>query len=334
MHRRENLGRTLIIANPRAHAGAADVVAADLQRFLELHHQDIVSFELVRTERPGHAAELACDAQGYDTVLALGGDGVVHEIVNGLMKQPMHSRPNLGLVPVGSGNDYARTLGMDPGASEDFAKLFCCERVSMDVGRIRFWDDLSEQSGASGGKGFSSEPHCEEFFVETFSVGLDAAIALGCAMLHERTGLKGHALYTVSGLDVFIRRYRRYPLSVSYDREKPREISALMLAVQIGPTYGSGYRVCPDADPADGLFDICCAQGGIPRAQAISLFLRSKNGRHIASKRIDLRRARRVELVLDSRDYPIQADGERIVARHLILESLPHALRVLRPLRT
>lgn len=79
-----DFGRTLIIANPAAQSGAAREVAERLQRFLDMTAR-ASQFDLVLTERMGHAKELAAQAQGYRTVIALGGDGVIHEVVNGLM---------------------------------------------------------------------------------------------------------------------------------------------------------------------------------------------------------------------------------------------------------
>ncbi|MFR2054982.1 MAG: acylglycerol kinase family protein, partial [Collinsella sp.] len=97
-----DFGRTLIIANPAAQSGAAREVAKRLQRFLDMTAR-ASQFDLVLTERMGHAKELATRAQGYRTVIALGGDGVIHEVVNGLMAQEEAVRPALAVLPVGSG---------------------------------------------------------------------------------------------------------------------------------------------------------------------------------------------------------------------------------------
>ena len=75
----------------------------------------------------GHAKELAAQAQGYRTVIALGGDGVIHEVVNGLMTQEEDTRPALAILPVGSGNDFAQTLGIDDFSGKDFGALLTCE---------------------------------------------------------------------------------------------------------------------------------------------------------------------------------------------------------------
>ena len=124
-----DFGRTLIIANPAAQSGAAREVAERLQRFLDMTAR-ASQFDLVLTERMGHAKELAARAQGYRTVIALGGDGVIHEVVNGLMTQKEDARPALAVLPVGSGNDFAQTLASKISPARILAR---CSPVSCSV---------------------------------------------------------------------------------------------------------------------------------------------------------------------------------------------------------
>lgn len=93
-----DFGRTLIIANPAAQSGAAREVAEHLQRFLDMTAR-ASQFDLVLTERMGHAKELAAQAQDYRTVIALGGDGVIHEVVNGLWRKRRTPAPLLQFCP-------------------------------------------------------------------------------------------------------------------------------------------------------------------------------------------------------------------------------------------
>ena len=320
------LGRTLIIANPAAQSGYGEVIAKRLQRFLRMYFHDLGTFDLVRTERPHHAVELAAAARGFDTVLALGGDGVIHEVANGLMQQPEGTRPALGLLPVGSGNDYARTLGINDWRGEHFDRLLLCERVRMDVGRVHGF------YGAGNGLGGTENAGSEftEYFVETCSFGLDAAIAHGTVELRKKTGLRGALLYGASGLDQFGLRFRHFPARVKLDGCDLGRMRALLFAMQIGPTYGSGFRVCPEADPRDGLLDVCYAHGAIPRAVALPAFLSAKDGHHTGLPFIHMERAHCVELTFERPDTPIQTDGERICATRMTVECLPQALTVLK----
>ena len=130
-----DFGRTLIIANPAAQSGAAHEVAERLQRFLDMTAR-ASQFDLVLTERMGHAKELAAQATGYRTVIALGGDGVIHEVVNGLMKQEEDARPALAVLPVGSGNDFAQTLGIQKHLLDPYKSFTETEDRLIDAGKF------------------------------------------------------------------------------------------------------------------------------------------------------------------------------------------------------
>ena len=317
MKQRLATGRTLIIANPQAQSGRSRMVAERLQRFLALIVEDPAQFDLVYTERARHAIELAAGARGYRTVIALGGDGVIHEVANGLMAHDAATRPQLGVLPVGSGNDFAMTLGIPECTGDDFSSLIDARPRTLDVGRIHL------DPGTAGGG--------VEYFVETCSVGLDAAIGIDTYQLRRTTHLKGNALYLASGLRMFGRGYRAFPLTFSLDDEPPRALTPHIFTVQNGPTYGSGFKVCPMADPADGLFDICYADGPRPRRVTLPVFLSARDGKHVNAKVIHFARARRVALELAEAGYPIQADGEQLHASRLEIEMVPGALTVLTP---
>ena len=130
-----DFGRTLIIANPAAQSGAAHEVAERLQRFLDMTAR-ASQFDLVLTERMGHAKELAAQVEGYRTVIALGGDGVIHEVVNGLMTQEEDTRPALAILPVGSGNDFAQTLGIQKHLLDPYKSFTEAEDRLIDAGKF------------------------------------------------------------------------------------------------------------------------------------------------------------------------------------------------------
>ena len=325
-----SLGRTLIICNPAAQSGAAAEVGEQLKRFLEMYLHDGSAFNLVCTERPHHATQLASRAMGYDTVLAVGGDGIVHETANGLMRIEAQARPALGVIPVGSGNDYARTLGMrEISRDRDLAAILSCKAKPLDVGRIEYTPaDTDEVTQGSVGRARGART---EYFVQTLSFGMDAAIALGTYRLRASTGLTGTPLYLASGFSAAGRRYRDYPVMASIDGAPAERMRTIAFAVQIGPTYGSGFRICPDADPADGMLDICYIAGPMPRAHALALLLAAKGGHHRSDKAVHTRRIRSATFTFEDGGYPIQADGELIRATRVSVGILPGVLRVLVP---
>lgn len=298
----------LLIANPAAQRGngkdAADVASNLLREWLAT---DGGTFECVLTERPLHAVELAAAASRdrYDVVIALGGDGVVHEVVNGLMQLPFEQRPTFGLIPVGSGNDYARTLGVSEDVTEAVAQLVSGTRRLHDVGVCN-----------------------GEYFAETLSFGLDAAIALDTVERRKRTGQQGTALYLASGLDQLLHHLNTYHASAVLDGQRTVESDVIMFTVQIGQTYGGGFRVCPEADPTDGAFDICYAAAPMSIPEATVKFLSAKDAHHVGKKKIHFERAASLELHFDTRP-PCQIDGEPHIADAYSITTVPSALSVI-----
>lgn len=299
-----HLDHILLIVNPAAQSGraaaAADRAATCLRAVLG---EDAVT--VARTAGPRHACEIARRAQGVSTVVALGGDGVVHETANGLMERAADDRPALGVIPVGSGNDYARSIGSSTDVDEACAQILALAPRAVDVGCVNgVW------------------------FVETLSFGLDAAIALDTVERRRRTGAHGTALYMASGFDQLFHHLveRKYRLSV--DGGTVEEGSSITFAVQVGPYYGGGFKVCPAARMDDGLLDVCIAHPPVNPVRAAYIFLRAKNGGHVGFKQIDIRTVRSLRVEFDEQP-PAQVDGERIEARSFDVAVHPGALRVL-----
>ena len=185
--------RTLLIANPAAQSGRGAQGAREVERALREASTGKTylgapgrpngpsDLEVMLTERPGHAVELAERHGGScDTVVALGGDGIIHEVVNGLIRIPEDRRPCLAVVPLGSGNDFARTLGM-PRNHPDRAL-----RAIARGARRQF--DLGCVNGT--------------YFMQTLSFGLDAAIALATMERRAKNGAHGTRLFAATGFDV------------------------------------------------------------------------------------------------------------------------------------
>ena len=214
-------GSILLIANPAAQNGNG---AAAAQRAVGLLRAQLGedAVVLARTAGPRHASEIAERAEGCSTVIALGGDGVIHEVAGGLMRRPAARRPALGVIPVGSGNDYARTLGVSTKVDEACAQLLGAEARLADVGRVN-----------------------GHWFVETLSFGLDAAIALDTMERRVRTGRTGTVLYMESGIDQLLhhldlRRYR-----VSFDGGETVERNRHVRRADRAPITAVGSRSAP-----------------------------------------------------------------------------------------
>ncbi|WP_139652802.1 diacylglycerol/lipid kinase family protein [Raoultibacter phocaeensis] len=300
------LGKTLVVANPVAQNGngaaAAERAGEHLRRLLPEG-----SFELAMTEEPLHATRIAAQSGAFDTVVALGGDGIVHEVVNGLMEIDEAVRPAFGLLPLGSGNDYARTLGMSFDLETSIRQLVAASPVALDLGLCN-----------------------GEYFAETLSFGLDAAIALDTVERRKRTGKTGTPLFLASGIDMLLHNITEHRFSAQIDGGEPFESSMLLFAVQIGPTYGGGFTICPDASARDGLLDLCIAHPPLGIPKAVLIFLLAKNAHHTRFKQLEFRRAASLSIRFDEAP-PAQIDGEPIPASSFDVSVVPRALNVLVP---
>lgn len=303
------LGRVAIIANPAAQSGAAAAVA---ERFAAMlcSRVDDPTCDLHLTEHAGHAVDIAADFAGkYDTLVVIGGDGIVHEAVNGLMAVPADQRPQLAVMPVGSGNDYALTLGMSANLDAAVEQVAACDVRRFDVGRVN-----------------------GEYFAQTLSFGLDAAIAIDTVERRKKSGRRGTILYMESGFDQLMHHlvpqsYRARLSGVPGKGDVDIEGESYIFAVQIGKTYGGHFKVCPKADPADGLFDICVTRRPLNAAKATAVFLLARFGLHARFKMFGFHRAS--SLVVEFKEPPpAQADGERIEGTRFAIETVPGALDV------
>ena len=296
----------LVIANPAARNGEGGRGAALLHAADAAGVSPFRRFRVAFTHAPGHAKELAAAAEGFSSVVALGGDGVVHEAMAGLMAIPREKRPVFGLIPCGNGNDYARTLGMPLDFDGALRALSSARPRATDAGLV------------------NGEP-----FVQTLSFGLDAAIALGTHERRIRTKKTGTRLFLEEGIDQLLFHRQEYACRLSLDGGRETRASLFLFAVQIGPSYGGGFKVCPDADPCDGLFDYCIAHPPISLAKAARVFLKAKDGKHTGYTDV-LTFGRAAELSLSFDTPPaVQADGEALAGRHFEISMRPREIDVL-----
>jgi YegS/Rv2252/BmrU family lipid kinase len=217
-----------VISNPAAARGSSARRFQKIRQLLEPHAEFVASKERGHVEALAHEAALA----GYATVVAAGGDGTVHEVANGLLRA---GRPDvaLGVLPLGSGNDYAASLNLprDPAA-------LCQSLVSGSVRRV-------DVGLVEDGNGKSRH------FVNTLGIGLTGAVVWEVQQIH---GLRGMALYGLGALRAIGRHFRASATTLHFDHT-PLETATLLLALAIGRREGGGFIVAPNALLDDGLFD-------------------------------------------------------------------------------
>ena len=263
------------------------------------------------TEHPGHAIELARHArtEGRLLVVAVGGDGTVHEVVNGLLVDgPARSGehlPALGLIPAGSGCDYARTFAVPSGIGAAVAHLRTAEERVVDVGEVRCQGEDGERL---------------RFFVNVAEVGIGADVAERASRLPRNLGPGRYALaflLTLAG-------QRRVVAEVEVDGQRG-DGPLTNLVVALGQYYGGGMKVAPRADPSDGRFEVQVQTGSkLDYALAMPKVFR---GTHLPHPRVREGRAEVVE-VRCTPDARLEADGEVLGTTPASFRILAGALRI------
>jgi len=299
-----SLGKTLLIINPAARHGETKKLAPVIEQLLQN-----VSHDTVFTEHMGHAATIASSAGSYDTVVAAGGDGTVHEVLNGLMTHDPANRPALGLIPTGSGNDTRRTIGVPSDVTEAALVLATGERHRFDVGVC---------NGV--------------YFNNSFAAGLDAKVTAKAVELKVTKHRDGLWLYLSALLHVLFNELGSFELDIAFDGQPATSHDTLIVAVTNGPTYGGGFYITPDALPDDGQFDVCMIDplslpGALMRLPFVVF------GKHTNMKPVHM--SRHSSLVIEcDRPLPAQIDGEVLLERRYEITMLPGAIECIVPRRS
>ena len=290
---------TLILLNPAAGGGRAlRAVEAASATIRDLG----MSSSIRRSEHPGDLERYAREAANNgDRVIAIGGDGTIQEVANGLLS--VAHPPPMGVIPAGRGNDFARTLGIPVQVDQATRLAVSGETRSVDV-------------GVCNGR----------YYLCAGGVGFDGEVAYRVSKARRRWQ-RSRAAY-LAGTLLELRRYRNRDVRITLDGEVI-ERRVLLVAVANGPFYGGGMLICPDAELTDGLLDVCIV-GDISRAEALKELPGIYRGRHVRNPAVEIHRSRtvRIEAGPGARSH---LDGELGTAPPLEFRAVAQALRVVTP---
>ena len=293
-----------LIVNPRAGRGAIERALPGIEAVLA---EEGVGYDVVRTEGPGHATELARAAldDGIGFIAAVGGDGTVHEVVNGMMDDEGPRSPDaiLGLVPSGTGSDFVRTFGIRP-EPDRAARGLAGKTIwgKLDIGRVRYRD--------AGGA------EARRWFVNIAEAGIGAAVVRSAAHMPRWIGGRAYRLAALQGIVTFKPqeaslllhgRKARGTRGDAADEELTHAGVVSMVVVANGQFFGGGLRVAPRAIPSDGRFDVLVGEG--TKMQALTALRKMPLGAHVPD-------ATFAEFLADSlsleslQPLPVEADGE------------------------
>jgi YegS/Rv2252/BmrU family lipid kinase len=300
------MGSVKLILNPAAGRGYGARVEPKLRQWLEAEGID---FDLVRTKGPWHAAELARHAaeDGFETVVGAGGDGTANEIINGLMHASRNgATPRMGIIPAGSGSDFASGIGLPPDLRDACRRIACSGVKTIDLGQVRV---------------DGQEPR---YFGNVVGVGFDGAVLMETLKMEF---LRGLPLYLLAVLKTIILNFEAPMMTIRYDGQRMK-LAASLVSVANGPREGGGFIIAPNARPDDGLLDLCIARE-VSRLTMLRLLPHFLRGTHTDLEPITMDQARAV--TISSPDGLVaHVDGEVLCqdAAEIRCEILPSILEV------
>jgi len=302
--------RWVLIANPSSAAGKTKKLAASIREAL---NQEIGEVNLLFTDAPGHATELCASAirEGTQTVVSLGGDGTHNEVVNGYLDSngtPLNPDTNLGILPSGTGGDFARLLYSTRAPLVAAKQLVGGTGRLVDVGMCRFTTDDGETK--------------ERYFLNIGSFGMGGLVVRLANRGPKFMGAKGTFLF---GVARSILKYRNSQVHMTVDGTplSPRKVR--LVSVSNGRFFGGGMKAAPSAKLDDGLFDLVTL-GDVSFSRLVPLIRRVYKGTHVTHPDVEYMNGRWVEARPgdDQKDAVlVELDGEgvgRLPARFEILE--------------
>jgi diacylglycerol kinase (ATP) len=297
--------RIVVIFNPASGPGHGQNGRNGLERLFArevaaLAEVDRVNWEIRETTAAGHAVTLAKQAadEGAGIVAAAGGDGTLSEALNGLV----NSTSTLGVIPMGTGNDFARHLGIGTDRRLAVRTLLCGVPKPIDIGRTQ-----------------------GRWFLNVAGCGFDAVVA-------ERVNrgfrfIRGTAAYIAAVIET-LRTFQAADMRVTLDGETV-ELRAMLCSIANASYYGGGMHIAPDARLDDGLFDVCLlAEAG--KMEFLSAFPRVFKGTHTTHPKVTMRRARHVRIESDP-SMPVLVDGEVVGKTPVEFVLVPGAIQVMTP---
>lgn len=297
-----------LIVNPNADLGRAWKTVADLRPVVE----SLGGADWTGTVYPTHAIELARQAaeEGYEIVVAVGGDGTVHEVINGLMKVPDEQRPCLGIVPLGSGNDFAHALGIQNIPANAMQQVLQGETRRVDIAVIR--DDHGRV----------------EYWNNTLGFGFDTSVLLRSRRIPL---FSGFPVYLLAVLHTIMMDNEAPRITMEMDDIRLDE-NLMMVVLCNGSREGGGFLVSPSSRINDGYLDYVCISQ-VSRLKMLQLVPQVMRGSHFKYPEVKGGRFTRLD-VHSERPLYIHTDGEIFsgfgMNIHTVsVEILPEILRVI-----
>jgi YegS/Rv2252/BmrU family lipid kinase len=300
-------GRLVVIVNP---ASGRRHVAQEIPEIERTLRSKDLEYRLALTEGPGDATRFAREAlEGGDRFLvAVGGDGTVHEVVNGMIEdgRPLAPDAVLGVVAAGSGCDFVKTFGLPGDAIRACGHLAGENLYELDVGKITYVAPDGTEA--------------VRYFPNIAEVGLGGAVVTRAERLPRFFGRSRYFF----GFWLSLPRYKPGPIRVQADRKsyQGRGVTVVVANCQF---FGGGMKISPRSYPGDGLLDVLVFKG--PKSDSFTTLPKVYRGEHLPHKNIVEMKGSTVR-VEGERPMPLEADGEALGSTPAAFEVIPQAIRL------
>jgi diacylglycerol kinase (ATP) len=300
--------KTLIIFNPSANHGRAK----ELEKTIHGMVKDYGGLDWECTVVIGETEEIAFRAthSDYKHLIAIGGDGTTQEIVNGLMTVPKEKRPSLGIVPIGSGNDFAGSLGISKDYVSALISALTGTAHSVDIGLLQ------------------TNTGTKRYWVNVVGIGFDAVVDIRTRKMVFFTGFW---LYLAAAIQTILRNHTPYHFSGTLNGKK-FERKLLMLIISNGKREGGGFKIAPRARQDDGELNYV-GVNVISRPRMLFTLPYFLNGTQDQLSYVETGKLKKLEI---NADHPMQihADGEIIAGfdsriTRLTIQVVPSAIHVI-----
>jgi YegS/Rv2252/BmrU family lipid kinase len=294
-----------VIINPAARGGKT---ARQWPMISELLKRNDIPFDYAFTEGTGHGIELVKEAidNGYELVVAVGGDGTVNEVVNGIIDKDGKSKATLGIICTGTGRDCIRSLNIPDDFSKACKVLANRNCINIDLGYVEY---------------ISNGRKKQRYYINTAGLGFAASVA-------ERTRrfkrLGGTMPFLIAFSAVFVP-YKAKDIVINIDGQIRQERS-LLITVNNGRYFGGGMKITPDADTCDGLLDVVTIRD-VNKLRLLYNFPRLYKGTHITHPKVNTYKAKLIDVGTSER-LLLQLDGEVVGEAPANFRVIPSALRV------
>jgi len=289
-----------IIVNPIAGRGAAGKAVPEIEEKLKSLGID---YDLILTEYPGHAIQLAADARqiGYSTVVAVGGDGTSNEVINGLMQAGGKGQlqTKLAVLPVGRGNDFSYGMGV----SQDLESA-CQNLVNGCTRRI----DIGFVKGGDYPEG--------RYFGNGIGIGFDTVVGFESVKLPPY--IHGTPAYLIAAIKTIFLYFNAPLLRVEIDGEV-FEQPCLLVSVMNGKRMGGSFQFAPDSESDDGLLNLCIVRQ-VTRLQVLGLMPKVMSGTQAEHEAVRMLTGQNINIEALNGSLPVHADGETICEAGKTLE--------------